>query len=221
MFRPDNGHSHAVWTLAVPVHKYPKARRGPLDYLTAIAEFYALTLGADTGYNGVLVHNPTATDYETRWGPELPYPLEQLARVIPFGWRAPDVRQTGVGRNCDLFQAGMAWAGREANARLDVFAALLIVNQRFAHPLPLSEVRTTARSIDKYRERWTARGWHAPRWLARQAGRGQRSGAVRRVGSLAERQPWEAEGISRAWWYRKRQRSALEVHTDKRGESGR
>ena len=116
VFRPDTGHSHAVWTLAAPVHKYPKARRGPLDYLTAIAEFYALTLGADPGYNGVLVHNPVSTPYETRWGPELPYPLEQLARVIPFGWRAPDVRQTGVGRNCDLFRAGMAWAGREANA---------------------------------------------------------------------------------------------------------
>ena len=89
--------------------------------------------------------------------------------MIPFGWRAPDVRQTGVGRNCDLFRAGMAWAGREANARLDVLAALLIVNQRFAHPLPLSEVRATARSIDKYRERWTARGWHAPSWLAKLA----------------------------------------------------
>ena len=144
VFRPDTGHSHAVWTLAAPVHKYPKARRGPLDYFAAIAEFYALTLGADAGYNGVLVHNPVSTPYETRWGPELPYPLEQLARVIPFGWRAPDVRQTGVGRNCDLFRAGMVWAGREANARLDVLAALLIVNQRFAHPLPLSEVRATA-----------------------------------------------------------------------------
>ena len=145
----------------------------------------------------MLVHNPTATDYETRWGPELPYPLEQLARVIPFGWRAPDVRQTGVGRNCDLFRAGMAWAGREANACLDVLPALLIVNQRFAHPLPLSEVRTTARSIDKYRERWTARRL-ARSPLARQARPrvgcwgGIQSGEARRVGS-----PLEHDGKSR------------------------
>ena len=227
MFRPDTGHSHAVWTLAAPVHKYPKARRGPLDYFAAIAEFYALTLGADPGYNGVLVHNPVSTPYETRWGPELPYPLEQLARVIPFGWRAPDVRQTGVGRNCDLFRAGMVWAGRKANARLDVLAALLIVNQRFAHSLPLSEVRTTARSIEKYRERWTARGWHAPHWLAKLASErvrgGIQSGIVRRAGSIEERQPWEAEDISRrTWFYRQAQaRVALEVHQDKRGESGR
>ena len=168
-----------------------------------------------------------STDYETRWGPELPYPLEQLARVIPFGWRAPDVRQTGVGRNCDLFRAGMAWAGRKANARLDVLAALLIVNQRFAHSLPLSEVRTTARSIEKYRERWTARGWHAPHWLAKLASErvrgGIQSGIVRRAGSIEERQPWEAEDISRrTWFYRQAQaRVALEVHQDKRGESGR
>ena len=108
--------------------------------------------------------------------PESPYTFEQLAWVISFGWRAPDVRQTGVGRNCDLFWAGMAWAGREANARLDVLAALLIVNQRFAHPLPLLEVRATARSIEKYRERWTVRGWHSPRWLARQATLARRAG---------------------------------------------
>ena len=38
VFRPDTGHSHAVWTLGAPVHKYPKARRGPLDYFAAIAE---------------------------------------------------------------------------------------------------------------------------------------------------------------------------------------
>ena len=228
VFRPDTGHSHAVWTLAVPVHKHPKARRGPLDYFAAIAEFYALTLGADPGYNGVLVHNPVSTPYETRWGPELPYPLEQLARVIPFGWRAPDVRQTGVGRNCDLFRAGMVWAGREANARLDVLPALLIVNQRFAHPLPLSEVRATARSIEKYRDQWTARGWHAPRWLARQAARGHRggiqSGAARRVGSPLEHdpKPWETEGISRrTWFYRQAQaRMALKANTEKRDDAG-
>ena len=178
VFRPDTGHSHAVWTLAVPVHKYPKARRGPLDYLTAIAEFYALTLERGRRIQRRAgSQSYVSTDYETRWGPELPYPLEQLARVIPFGWRAPDVRQTGVGRNCDLFRAGMAWAGREANARLDVLPALLIVNQRFAHPLPLSEVRATARSIEKYRERWAARGWHAPRWLARQATLARQAGA--------------------------------------------
>ena len=46
VFRPDNGHSHAVWTLAVPVHKYPKARRGPLDYLSAIAEIINVLIDA-------------------------------------------------------------------------------------------------------------------------------------------------------------------------------
>ena len=111
VFRPDTGHSHAVWTLAVPVHKYPKARRGPLDYFAAIAEFYALTLGADAGYHGVLVHNPVSTPYETRWGPELPYPAGTVGagdsvRLARAGrttdWRGPELRPVpgrhGVGR---------------------------------------------------------------------------------------------------------------------------
>ena len=117
VFRPDTGHSHAVWTLAAPVHKYPKARRGPLDYFAAIAEFYALTLGADAGYNGVLVHNPVASPYETRWGPELPYTLEQLARVI--------FRSAGARRTCDRRAwvatatcSGPAWRGPDARRTL-------------------------------------------------------------------------------------------------------
>ena len=88
-------------------------------------------------------------------------------------------------------------------------------------------MRATARSIEEYRERWTARGWHAPHWLAKLACErvrgGIQSGIVRRAGSIEERQPWEAEDISRrTWFYRQAQaRVALEANIDKRGESGR
>jgi elongation factor Ts len=100
------------------VHRYPAARIEPLRFLTRIAEYYAYAVGADPGYAGVLAHNPASTyvsPYETTWGREDPYSLEQLASVIPFGWEAPAIRQTGVGRNVDLFEAGMRWAGRRAN----------------------------------------------------------------------------------------------------------
>ena len=33
---------------------------------------------------------------------------------------------------------------------------------------------------------------------------GVRSGEVRRIGSASELKPWEAEGISRATWYRRK-----------------
>ena len=76
----------------------------------------------------MLAHNPTSiggSPYRTKWGSEDPYTLDQLASVIPFGWEPPTVRQTGVGRNVDLFEAGMRWAGRRTNEHLGV----LLVNR--------------------------------------------------------------------------------------------
>ena len=225
VYRPANGHAHAVWTLAEPVHKYPAARQAPLDYFARIADFYAVETGADRGYNGVLAHNPVPpiykgdSDFATAWGPELPYTLDDLASVLPFGWEPPKVRQTGVGRNVDLFRAGMRWAGRKCNEHLDVLPALMAVNQEFPHPLPLAELQATARQIERYRARWIARGWHCPRWIARQEARGrkggQASGRARRPGSNEAQRPWEAEGVSRATWYRRRRRLRLEANTDK------
>ena len=207
VWRPANDHAHACWTLAYPVHRYPEARIGPLRYLAHIAEYYAYAVGADPSYAGVLAHNPALTretPYTTIWGPEEPYMLDQLAHVIPFGWDPPKVRQTGVGRNVALFESGMEWAGKSANAALPLFSALVVANQEFSHQLPPSEVRATARSIEKYRKRWAARGCHCPRWLAKQAARGRASGRARFEGSNEQRKPWEAEDVSRRTWYRRR-----------------
>ena len=221
--RPANDHAHVVWTLAKPVHRYPAARVEPLRYFARIAEYYAFATNADASYTGVLAHNPACrfkSPYRTTWGREAPYTLDQLASIIPFNWEPPRVRQTGVGRNCDLFEAGMTWAGRRANAGLLVLPALLAVNQNFAHPLPLSEVQATARSIEKYRKRWSARGWHCPRWIARQAARGRRSGEARHLGSNESLKPWAAEGVSRATWYRRRATEReTRTNTDKGPES--
>ena len=169
---------------------------------------------ADPGYSGVLAHNPAPQfkgSYTTTWGREVPYSLDQLANIIPFNWEPPSVRQTGVGRNVDLFEAGIRWAGRKANVDLPLLPALMVVNQDFAHPLPPSEVQATARSIEKYRKRWAARGWHCPRWVARQAARGRKGGRPR----LYEpgREPWTLEGVSRATWYRRRGRET-KANTD-------
>ena len=224
VWRTANDHAHICWTLAKPVHRYPAARIEPLRYLAGIAEFYAHATGADPGYNGILAHNPAPTfandDFVTTWGHPAPYSLDQLAAVIPFGWEPPTVRQAGVGRNCDLFEAGMRWAGRQANASLPVLPALHVANQDFAHPLPLSEVQATARSIEKYRKRWAARSWHCPRWISRQAARGRRSGEARHLGSNESLKPWAAEGVSRATWYRRRATEReTRTNTDKTPES--
>ena len=208
VWRAANDHAHVAWTLANPVHRHSAAKVEPLRYFAAVAEFYTAAIGADPRYHGVLAHNPTPryreSEFSTTWGRKDPYTLGELASVIPFNWQAPKVRQTGVGRNVDLFEALLRWAARRENEAVSVLSAAMIINQQFTVALPQSEVSATARSVEKYRKQWAARGWHSPRWLAKQSSRGKASGKARRQGSVEETKPWELEGISRAWWYRKR-----------------
>ena len=42
-----NGHSHAMWTLKVPVHRYPQARQKPLLLFRRVNEFYLKATNAD------------------------------------------------------------------------------------------------------------------------------------------------------------------------------
>ena len=218
VWRTSNNHCHPAWTLETPVHKYPEARPKPLQHLARIGDYFTQAVGADPAYSGILAHNPApryrSTAFKTTWGREAPYTLDQLATVIPFNWTPPTLRQTGVGRNADLFEAGMGWAGRQANDHLPVLPALQVANQGLARPLDLPEVQATARSIENYRARWAARGGHCPRWIAKQAARGRRSGEVRRVGSAEATRPWAAEGVSRRTWYRRRaaERAARPAH---------
>ena len=199
--RIANDHAHIVWALAKPVHRYPAARLEPLRYLAGIEEYISATLGADPGYAGVLAHNPAmrrASPFETLWGASKPYTLDQLASVIPFGWQPPTVPRFPIGRNVTLFARGMEWAGRMHNADKSILAMLMAANAGFADPLPQSEVAAMARSIERYRERWKAGGWHNRRWLARQSARGKRKRKYE-----TGREPWTLEGISRATWYRR------------------
>ncbi len=156
-FRIANGHAHVVYALAAPVHRHSKAALEPLRELSRIEDYYLQTTGADTGYNGLLAHNPVPLLYypelETVWGREEPYSLEELAEVIPVDFAPVEPMAGAVGRNCHLFDSLMQWAGRESNARYDVLHKAMAINRAFAHPLPENEVRDTAKSVSKYRDR--------------------------------------------------------------------
>ena len=137
--RVANGHAHPAWTLAAPIHRYPASRIEPLRYLANLADYYGHAMGADPGFAGVLAHNPAPRyrqdQFRTTWGRRAPYTLDDLASVIPFRWEPPAVRQTGIGRNCDLFHDLMIWAGRRENATIPVLSAAFVRNQQFDHPL--------------------------------------------------------------------------------------
>ena len=98
--------------------------------------------------------------------------------MIPSGWRRPTVSRTGVGRNCDLFQSLIRWAGCPENRENDCLAAAHVINQSFELPLPDSEVAGIAASVERYRKNWS---YYTPtqRTLWGRA-RGIKSGAARR-----------------------------------------
>ena len=198
--------AHLTWCLVSPVAKHQAARIAPEQYLAYVSEYFATTVSADPAFGG-MGRNPTHPNARTIWGRAEPYTLDQLSSVIPFGWKRPKVAATGIGRNVDLFRSGLAWAGRQVNAHLPVLSALHSVNAEVgaAHgrpPLPDHEVGGIAGSIERYREKWKRRGWHRPKWIARQAARGRKGGRPRL--HKPGKEPWALAGVSRATWYRQR-----------------
>lgn len=162
--RRSNGNCHAAWLFRQPVLRGERARQRPQDYAARVNEYYRHRLAADPGYKGVLTHNPLPVHdggIIGRWGSDEPYELDTLAKVIPLGWKKPKIATTGIGRNCDLFNALMKWAGSPKNLNNPVLTAAIIANQDMAGPqgaLPDSEVRAIARSVERYRRQWVAQG---------------------------------------------------------------
>ena len=202
-----------------PVLRGESARAKPLRLLTRATEYMAQKVEADAGYGQVLSHNPmvpvASQRLKTDWLRRRPYPLQELAEIVPFGWRRPAVPSTGIGRNCSLFEAGMTWAGSPANLGVPVLTALVVINAEVARkhgkpPLDAGEVAGIARSVERYRSGWIKCGQFGEVGdLERSAWgreRGVRSGESRRKDTPLEhdRQPWKEAAISRATWYRKR-----------------
>ena len=224
--RRSSGGSHVVYTLARPVHRGERARQSPLKLLARVSEYMAEVVGADAGYAGVLAHNPMSKGHgpgmHTTWGRREPYSLGELAEVIPFGWQKPKIPRTGIGRNVSIFESLMTWAGSPSNAGIAVLAAAHVQNEKYRDhplgPLDLGELSGIAKSVERYRARWAARGWHRPAWIERQAARGRRpkrgklrASADPNKGTNEALRPWEAEGVSRATWYRRRMQLSLDL----------
>ena len=70
--RSSSGGSHGVWCLGKPVHRGERARQSPLKALARVSEYMAELVGADSGYAGVLSHNPMSRAHgpglRTTWG---------------------------------------------------------------------------------------------------------------------------------------------------------
>ena len=82
------------------------------------------------------------------------------------------------------------------------------LNQRFTPPQSDADVRATWASVCRYRARWRAQG-HTAAFLARQAARARNARAASLFDDLSNEssRPWDAEGVSRRTWYRRRARA--------------
>ena len=190
--RRSNSHSHVSYFLAKPVHRGPTAREAPLRLFARISEFYRQALGADPGYNGVLTHNPMRSahrhgEFLTHWGCNRPYSLSELAEPIPRGWRLPLKPTTEAGRNCALFVVLMKWAGSPANIGREVLVVARATNDGLDVPLVDSEVAGLAKSVERYRRSWIAKGrfYTEAEREAWGCALGLRSGLARRKGTAA------------------------------------
>lgn len=188
--RKASGNCHVSWFLGSPVHRGEGAGWKPQYALARVAEFYRQRVEADPGYGGVLSLNPMHSGhrgaFRTWWGRRDPYSLDELAEVIPFGWRVPTLKRTGIGRNVDLFRAAMRESGKPRNWRKDVTALVVALNEVLEAPLDHAEVVGIARSVNRYQRENLATGQTQSKFAFIQSCRGKRSGKARRE-RVAER----------------------------------
>ena len=144
--------------------------------------------------------------------------VRQLHAVEPHG--IASVKLEGVyegARGESLFLAVRLWAYKQRRgADLGAWCGRVVAfalqsNQRLPGPLKASEAKATGYSIATWiwsefsREFVPRTSTPLDHSSIAQSWRGTYSGASRRKGTPLERDraPWEAMGISRAWWYRK------------------
>jgi Replicase family/Primase C terminal 1 (PriCT-1) len=187
---PRNGHAHLGYALLSPVSRSVFSRGCPQRYLARIQHAMTRALGADQSYAHFLTKTPGHARWRTIWGRQQPYRLDELALALPEDMPLPKRikagEAVGLGRNVTLFDGLRAWAYRSRlqYSRFDAFSEAclgyaLSLNE-FAAPLPLSELRSTARSVAK----WTWANISSQGFSEVQAGRGVRSGTSRRAGLL-------------------------------------
>lgn len=163
VINPDNGHAHVYYGLITPVHKTNAARLKPLKFLAALEEGLRVKLGADAGFAGLIGKTP----HHTKWRTLEPhfealYEIGELAEYVELPKTMPKrlAIRTGIGRNVEIFDKLRFWAYKwksdflaakksQEHWTAAVMSQALSFND-FSVPLPLSEIKATAKSVAKW-----------------------------------------------------------------------
>jgi hypothetical protein len=180
----SSGHGHLGYCLKRPVGLLGHSRQRPIELAADVQRGMTHRLGADPAYNNRLAKNPAHARWASTWYAPRPYALIDLLEVLDKRDMArPASRREvqGVSRNCDLFDALRQHAykqvltfrrGGSAAWFEHLVRLALAVNQEFAFPLSVSEVRRIARSVAS----WTWRTFSDVRFSRIQARRGSAGG---------------------------------------------
>lgn len=180
----ENGHAHLIYGLEIPVRTAPDGSSKALRYAAAVESALSAKLGADEGYTGLICKNPLNPHWLVSvWEPN-PYTLDWLADYLDLSVYSGSKRlpSNGLGRNCNLFDYLSKWAFkaiRQGYPEYERWHEAVLTraegynNREFTSPLPLSEVRATAKSIASWtHKKFSAAGFSA--WQARQGAKGGR-----------------------------------------------
>ena len=159
----------------------------PLAFYRDVYDGLAIRIGADHRYSGLMIKNPLhpPPDCSAQWYRRDPYTLTELREWLPLEIPKP-LRETGVGRNEDLFRHCIKLAHQPGWARIIAaeghagrwleHVRLLNVQEFAEDPLPDVECRSIAKSCAKYSLRNFSEGRFSAIQLARNSKRwhGQR-----------------------------------------------
>lgn len=143
------------------------------------------------------------------------YELKYLADFVDLRPLTTKEKKYGLGRNCSLFDIVRHWAysairehrGNTWEQRYNsVLKHAQHVNMMFLEPLPYSEIKATAKSIEKYC--WKRDAYHYNELNHRQALKGSKGGrgSKRKPVATSEQslKPWLKLGISESTYQRRR-----------------
>jgi hypothetical protein len=157
-----NGHAHIYYALRTPICRTENGHLKPLKLAAVVEEGLRVALGADAGFSGLIGKTPHHIAWRTLEPVfEAVYDLGELAEWVDLPSKVPrrlGIR-TGLGRNVELFDRLRFWSYKwlaeyKSKKTMTEWGAAVLARAEvlndFTSPLPLSEVKATAKSVAKW-----------------------------------------------------------------------